>query len=251
MSDTVPMYGFGSGGGGGLNFKVVGGTTQPTNYTENTIWVNTSVNIASWAFSATEPASPKEGMVWITAGNSSTVEFNALKKNGIQVYPISAKQYVSGAWVNKTVKSYRGGKFVDWIPEGALYWKGVEAIEWAGSWTKEAEQMTRVGGDSPFYQYSKNKVSFSGHRYIEADLVFTGGSGDVKNSMYIMLMNSIPPDGTVSSGEVALKSIPKGSDGVFTVDVSGVNGSYYVVISSGATVGGGSSNIIRSVKQVK
>lgn len=249
MSEMVPMYGFG-GGGNPLNFKVVGGMTQPSNPSENTIWVNTSVNITSWLFSATEPAAPKEGMVWITTGNSSTVEFNALKKNGIQVYPISAKQYVSGAWVNKTVKSYRGGKFVYWIPEGALYWKGVEAIEWAGTWAKEAEQMTRVGGTSPFYQYSKNKVSFSGHRYLEADVAFTGG-GSVKNSMYIVVMNGISSDETTPIGAVANIAVTQGSDGVFTLDVSGINGSYHIGISSGATASGGSSNIIRSVKLVK
>ena len=65
MSEMVPMYGFGGSGGGGLNFKVVGGTTQPTNPTENTIWVNTSVSITDWVFSATEPTTPVEGMVWI------------------------------------------------------------------------------------------------------------------------------------------------------------------------------------------
>ena len=89
--------GWGSGniggcGSGGLNFKVVGGTSQPTNPKENTIWVNTSTTITGYVFSAAEPAAPEEGMVWITTGTSSTVEFNALKKNGIQVYPISAKQ---------------------------------------------------------------------------------------------------------------------------------------------------------------
>ena len=36
------------GGGGGLNLKVVGGTTQPTNPRENTIWVNTTTAITGY-----------------------------------------------------------------------------------------------------------------------------------------------------------------------------------------------------------
>ena len=102
------------GGGAALNFKVVGGTSQPANPKENTIWINTSTPITDWVFSATQPTSAS-GKVWIHIGTSSVVEFNALKKNGIQVYPLSAKQYVDRAWKNVTAKSYQGGKWVDWI----------------------------------------------------------------------------------------------------------------------------------------
>ena len=52
----------GGGGIAGLNFKVVGGTTQPTNPKENTIWVNTNTDITSWVFSAGQPESPTEGL---------------------------------------------------------------------------------------------------------------------------------------------------------------------------------------------
>ena len=34
--------------GGGLNFKIVGGTTEPTNPKENTVWINTDVDIGEW-----------------------------------------------------------------------------------------------------------------------------------------------------------------------------------------------------------
>ena len=101
----------GAGGANPLNFKVVGGTTAPANPKENTIWVNTDVAISSWVFSATQPASATNGMVWIYTVASSTVAFNALKKNGIEVYPVSAKQYVNGTFVDKTAKSYQGGEW--------------------------------------------------------------------------------------------------------------------------------------------
>lgn len=98
-----------AGGGASLNFKVVGGTTAPGSPTENTIWVNTATAIPSWAFSATEPESPVTGMVWLSTGASSTVAFNALRKNEIRVCPVSAKQYVGGQWTRVEAKTYQDG----------------------------------------------------------------------------------------------------------------------------------------------
>lgn len=99
--------------GGGLNFKVVGQTTQPTG-AENLIWVNTDAVITSWAFSSTGPVSPAEGTVWFATGIESTTAFNALKKNQLSIYPASCKQYISGAWVGKIAKTYQNGTWQEW-----------------------------------------------------------------------------------------------------------------------------------------
>ena len=107
-------------GGASLNFKVVGGTTQPTSASENTIWVNTDTAISEWVFSVTEPISPVAGMVWFIAGTSSPTPINALKKNGLMVYPMACQQYVDGAWVEKTSEAYQGGTWVSWW-DGTLY----------------------------------------------------------------------------------------------------------------------------------
>lgn len=109
-----------------LNFKVVGGTSQPSSPTENTIWVNTSTAISNWIFSSTEPTSPTSGMVWIHTGTSSTVEFNALKNNTMQTYPMLVKQYISSSWVNKEAKTYKNGKWKDWTVY--LYNSGTEIV---------------------------------------------------------------------------------------------------------------------------
>lgn len=106
-----------------LNFNVVGGTSQPTSPKSNTIWVNTSTTITSWVFSPTQ-TSGAEGMVWIQMGTSSPVAFNALKENRINIFPLIAKQYVSGAWVNKTAKIYQSGKWNDFVNELYLYKNG-------------------------------------------------------------------------------------------------------------------------------
>lgn len=102
-----------TGGGLGVNFAIVGGTTQPTSPRANTIWVDTSITITDWVFSSTQPSNPATGMVWIKTGKSSNVAFNALKNFGLYVYPTACYQYVSGNWIAKTAKSYINSEWVD------------------------------------------------------------------------------------------------------------------------------------------
>lgn len=123
----------GSGGGVPLNFKVVGGTSAPSNPKENTIWINTDAEITGWFFSAAAPENPAAGMAWIQTGAISAVGMNALKKNGLMVYPLAAKQYVNGAWVEKVSKIYQGGAWADWW-NGALYTSGNEYPTVTGGW---------------------------------------------------------------------------------------------------------------------
>lgn len=103
-----------TGGGAGLNFKIVGGTSQPTNPTENMIWVNTDNEITSWAFSATEPVDKVPGMVWFKTGSVSTVAFNAIKKNRVTIYPMSAVQLIDSEWKSVDTKSYLNGTWTNW-----------------------------------------------------------------------------------------------------------------------------------------
>lgn len=111
-------------GGVSLNFKVVGGTSAPSNPTENTIWVNTSTTITSWMLSSTQPSSAT-GKVWIKTAESSAVAFNTLKRNGVQVYPVIAYQYNGSSWVTKDAKIYQGGAWKAWtltiVPNSSSY----------------------------------------------------------------------------------------------------------------------------------
>ena len=160
-------------GSGGLNFKVVGGTSQPASPKENTIWVNTDTGITSYIFSITEPESPVDGMVWISTGTSSPVGFNALKKNGIQVYPISAKQYISGAWTDVTAKSYQGGEWVYWW-NGEIYTNGFE-------WTEH------TGG----IEYTDNGYVIKGDKYITFTNSVGYGSVFTSNKMDLSGFNTL------------------------------------------------------------
>lgn len=141
MSENL-ILNLGGSGGASLNFKIVG-NPQPSNPAENTIWVDTDTAITGWAFSATEP-DLIDGFVWISVGTSSSAEFNALKKNNITVYPVSAKQCIGGEWVTKTAKSYQNGELVDWAADTVLYNSGVfnEDVAHFSSKTPDAATIT-------------------------------------------------------------------------------------------------------------
>lgn len=155
------MIGRTNAGGAALNFKVVGGTAQPETAQENTIWVDTDTTITGWTFSAAEPAEPSEGMVWIVTGATAAAQFNALKTNSITVYPLLARQYVSGAWADKTAKSYQGGEWVDWF----FYIIDGESLceEITGGWTAQGQPWTASLGkaESPSLTTNSGSITLS------------------------------------------------------------------------------------------
>ena len=132
------LHGNGGGGaGGGLNFKVVGGTIEPANPKVNTIWINTSAEITGYVFDVSQPAG-REGLVWIQTGTSSSVPFNALKKNTLQIYPTGAKQYVNGAWTNKAAYTYQNGALTQWSYERRYLYKNGPITDETGDWSLKA-----------------------------------------------------------------------------------------------------------------
>lgn len=139
-----------------LNFSVVGGTTEPTNPTENMIWVNTDTAISEWVFSYAEPVSPASGMVWFETVTNASMSFNAIKTNGIWVYPNGCKQYVSSAWVDKATKTYTGGAWVDWWA-GELYDNGNEYTSVTGGW--QASGMSERDGWGSLATITRNTTN--------------------------------------------------------------------------------------------
>ena len=239
--DTV-NFNSGGAGGGGLNFKVVGSPQPPASPKENMIWLNTDVPISSYVFSAIQPEPMDEGMVWIYTGTSSPVAFNALKKNGIQVYPISAKQYVSGAWVNKTAKSYHDETWKEWW-DGYLYKSGDECVNVSGGWVGSGDGHFGKYGDHLYLLPNANQASY----------VRTRTAKSVDLSMYNTLKFDIYGSGTFTyidlqvldeNGSVvsiarlgdmsANASVPRG---VYAMDISTLNNPYKI----GIEVYGGAS----------
>ncbi len=58
--------------GGGLNFEIVCGTTQPSSPTENMIWLKTEQEVASWSICKTDPTAGQEELykdISLTSGS--------------------------------------------------------------------------------------------------------------------------------------------------------------------------------------
>lgn len=245
-----------SGGGEALTFRVVGSLTEPEAPRENDIWVETESAVNGWIFSAAEPESPAEGMVWFTIGTTSTAAFNALEKNGIMIYPVSALQYLSGVWEKKTPKSWQAGAWADWWIEGTLYADGRTDQAITGGWktysyavgtgytgqsaqiTDEADglviSMTNGGSNRSSFFSTANAIDLTEYSSVvysfESAYSSTGG-GIVQPRVY-------SASGTyIMSGENVLNGNEFRSGG--SIDVSGLSGEYRVgfiffCMSSGA-----------------
>lgn len=225
----------GSGGGASLNFNVKSYDSEEVlleaEAKENTIGIVTNTPITSWVFSAAEPAEPVEGLVWISTGASSPVEFNALKKNGIQVYPMSAKQYVSSAWVSKTAKSYQNGSWKDFT--AYLYNAGDEFTDITGGWVTESygstPSKTIEGGVMQFVTYggpwnysilkTQNPINLTSYKTLYFRIPYDLHCGGAEHKV-----------GVFESGRNLLVStqITKDTAGTYSADISGVTGSFCV-----------------------
>lgn len=217
-----------TGGGAPLNFKVVGGTAEPASPAENMIWVNTDAEITGWVFSPEEPQEASEGMVWIKTGLSSAVAFNALKKNAIQVYPISAKQYVSGAWVSKTAKTYQGGTWVNWW-DGVLYDAGNTYDSVTGGYSGVGDYVSATNSDGRLELSVKTGTSAA---------LITEKAIDLTDFKTLKITgngtNSVNCFGGISEDRSASFSstIAMGKQGTYTLDIAAINGLFYVGIMS-------------------
>jgi hypothetical protein len=164
-----------SGGGNPLNFKVVGGTSAPASPKENTIWVNTDKEITGWVFSPSQPALLTEGMVWLVTSASDEVEFNALKKNSIMVYPLYARQYISGALVNKIAKIYQGSEWKSFIPDLIVVPNATEYG--SGKWIKDGVTVNATASQISFvtsvhtYAYKRTYVEIDVTNYKTMEIV--------------------------------------------------------------------------------
>lgn len=257
---------FNESGGTSLNFKVVK-NPQPTNPSQNTIWVNTDQKITGWYFQPTQPENMAEGEVWFLVGTASPVAFNALKKNGIQVCPISAKQYVSGALIDKTTKIYQNEKWAD-LWDGSLYKIGNQYTEITGGWVPRGvsslgtaytptapnivfnELGMRISVNSTFasgVSECKKDIDLSTRSVLTVDvsnITFVSGVSDI--AIWVAKRNALSEVKGVASAVVATTGTIR-TKGVYTIDVSALNGMYDIAIWVSTTNGKYTDITIKSV----
>lgn len=244
-----------------LNFKVVGGTSAPSNPTENTIWINTNVTISKWSFFKTKPTwTMSDGWVYIVSEistNNVATSFDAVVQNEMWVNPISAWQYVNGAWVQKDMQIYKNGA---WIPYTVfLYKSGDQCSSTTGGWAGDNATdngIYNVIDLRPYYLNGGYAGDSNGALRLSAAMKSGyGGYGAVsmatKNKIDLTNVNSIIVSATVYSsnsftkvGVTSNDSIWNSSgywdcaaytnlvNGTTTLDVSSLSGSYHVVFGS-------------------
>ena len=230
--------GFKSGVGGMLvNFKVVSGTSAPELPMENTIWVNTDADMSGWVFSVEAPANPEEGLVWIKVGNVDTFAFNALRRNGIVLCPMYAKQYIGSEWVTKTASIYQNGAWAEIITILKLYDNGDTFDAITGGWKKygggsfgESWLHVMVASDMKGVQFwTLNSVDITGYSKLNAKVT------DFSRRCYIGVNNTLPKDRYWNtdgfSNNTDCEAIANISEnGTVTVDISELTGLFYIWI---------------------
>lgn len=234
------------GGSGGLNFKIVGGKSEPSSQKENMIWVDTDEKITGYTINATEPENPIPGMVWITPGASGEAVVTVTKKNPIKVYPVSAKQYNNGAWMDVTAKNRQNGEWVDWW-NGELYEPGNMYDIYTGGWVKgeyiagDATTITtsditlNVGTGTRTHVETAQKVEFGDNKTLKAtvDIINCPTASNV-----VRLGYSSKPKANLASATTKNELTPgKNFSGEFTItlDISSAPSSAYVVIGAGVS----------------
>lgn len=226
------------GGGTSLNFRLVGGLTQPTDPEANTIWVKSDAEILGYWFGSTEPTDADEGTVWIQTGTSSGVEFNVLKENGVEVYPLSAKQYISGDWKQADAYIYQEDKWVQFseiITELYLYTAGNTQDSVTGGWkTLGAAQIQSDYLAMMFKSdwkgaqlYTNNAIDMSGFKYLNVEVK------DWSRTCYVGINDTKPKEvhwnGSGFSNKTdceRLKTID--GNGTTQLPIDGEDGAFYV-----------------------
>lgn len=197
-----------------------------------------------------KPDAIKEGYTWIETSSISSCEFNALQDNNITVYPIHVKQYISGKWVDKDAKIYQNGAWKDWTRY--LFSANNLHINITGGWASGYYEI----GELPFYGNGGSQ-SIGNTMYIHwariPDTAYHGAAFyvtrkkiDLTNVKNIKI--SCTTSGYLNFCHIGVSSISqkpwpdnsaywqncaataKLSTGTITLDVSGLSGSYYVMI---------------------
>ncbi len=173
------------------------------------------------------------GQVWINIGTSATAPINALKKNGIIVYPIAVKQYVSRVWSSRDAQTYQHGKWVEWIPAGLLYDKGDQITSVTGGWYTPVEVIGKVtyneksitvavtnNEDGYIQCATKNKIDLTDYKTIKVNVTNFSKSGTSTPKLTI--------SSKVGAGFTRIAEKDITATGEFSLDVSTFNSEYYV-----------------------
>lgn len=249
------MIGKTNGGGGRDRFRptVYGGTTAPAKPKEGDFWVYTSGAITAVEWNCWVHSFPgwvgTDGVTYIVSGgyDTSTVVDLTNIRNGIHYFcPNDCYMQHGGKWYRETAYVYRNGKwlqFSTWAApwNGELFQSGNQYTDHTGGWAYTFSDTGSVDFSSNIWWSVTNITAFVYTAWTidvtkYSRLRFTGslwgswsfGLGNKQSGLNAgNWIARIQGDGTVNDG---------------SVDISGVSGSFYIVLYA-SSEGGSGGNI--------
>lgn len=251
----------GGGAVGGSEFVIVGGTVRPSKATENTVWVNTDVEITDYVLSAAEPESPVSGMLWLQIADESDCKISApVGGDYINLYIKVAKLYVGGAWEDKDFEIYRGGAWLLVPSTFWLYHQGDLCEDVTGGWAQT--------GDGGSITFNEDNAVVNVNAYLKATHMSTVKPVNVTDlTRIVFLLKSAQSYSKQGYGRIGLSEIntasadPNGgknyvvsqtltaSDDFVEVEVpvADLVGSYYILISGKQGDAGGNTITVKDI----
>lgn len=247
------MIGKTNGGGGRDRFrpKIYGGTTAPAKPKEGDFWIYTGTAISGTELNGFMGGFPSwtmpEGFAYIGSGgayNESSWVNLINVRNGVHNFcPCCCFQVEGGKWYRKDAKVYRNGawlQFSTWAApwNGELFQSGNQYTDHTGGWGYTFSDKGSVDFSSNIW-WSVNNITAFVYTAWAIDVTkysrlrFTGslwgswsfGLGNKQSGLNAgNWIARIQGDGTVNDG---------------SVDISGVSGSFYVVLYASAEGGSG------------
>lgn len=180
------------------------------------------------------------GQVWIKTSILSPVEFNALKKNNITLYPAQAYQWTGTSWEVKPAKTYQNGAWKDW----EMYLYNYDKLGY--TWNTAGKVISSsYGGDPTAPTVTTNSSGVMNIKQPESydcGIAYISEKIDLTNYKTLTFNGKITTDsdhlerarlciwsslGTyVTTNLVAEKQATV--NGTATIDISSLSGSYYI-----------------------
>lgn len=228
-----------------LDFKVYTVPTEPTTGAEDGIAIISTVPMKNWVLSPNEPTgAPRSvGDVWIRYSVTGDA-FNILKQGAMLIAPITAWQYVGGAWIDVEMRRYQNGaRLVMW--DGELYSYGNEYPGITGGWVTDGytilegsvtsvEPGQKNGDHFVLTGTNTTKVMFGTNHPINVDKFTTlhvegeptsaAGGRSISFSVY--------RDKAQTNRLADFNFGTENKRSVETLDLSNINGDVYIVVSA-------------------
>lgn len=176
-----------------------------------------------------------EGDVWIVTDALSNNVFNILKNNSIEVYPLFAKQYVNGKWVEVNAMIFQNNEWLG-LQDGTLYDNGKLHTEITGTIVTD----TAIGSFTPSITYNDDHIyiycpNMNGYPNSSTSNARFENMIDLTNVTAISINWSNSHDGRQhmrifdeAKSQVAVLYASTSSQVIDTLDISNLKGKYYI-----------------------